>query len=296
MMVTLNRLEDRITGMVNGKPYSCTFSDEKYKALKELETKISACQTIEEVKPLITDFDNATKESYKEIVESLTPHLAVNKATNQFFLKLDTFVSKKPLPASFADRLIKSVEKGIEIEPLIKAWAFFLRPIPGRPAYTAERAQAFADYISAPYVNCDQARKLMKEEGLSEEVANQHATTTQVSITKEGLIVCYKVSEEVTTKYALDDKGTKVIVDRYPKTIDEDTGLISYAEPEHMEDRVFKPAIMDEGGDAFYCDDLKGKAVLGHRIKVGCNHYLESWNQVSTPGSKGLHCGRKFAA
>jgi hypothetical protein len=246
---------------------------------------------MDELRDIVARFEPMTKESYKTLVESKTPHLVVNTATNQFFLKIGQFVSKKPLPAAFATRIITAVEKGIEIEPLIKAWARFLRPIPGRPGYTTERARNFADYISAPYVNEEAARKLMAEEGMSVEVARKHATTTQVAITREGLLVCYKVSHELTTKYALDENGNKKTVDRFDKTIDPDTGMITYAEPEHVEDRVFQPAIMGTRGDAFFCDDLNGKRVEGHIIKVGCAHYLSDWSKVSSPGSKGLHCG-----
>lgn len=289
-MLTVNRIQDRITGMVNGQPFSCTFSQEKYDLMKALEDRALHANTMDELREIVAEFQPMTKESYKELVESKTPHLMVNTVTNQFFLKVGNFVSKKALPKAFADRIIKAVEKGIEIEPLIKAWVRYLRPIPGRPAYSEQRAQDFADYISAPYVNETLKEKLMKEEGLSDEVAAAQATTTQVAITREGLLVCYKVSTELNTKYALDENGNKIVVDRYSKSIDPDTGLVTHNEPEHVEDRVFEPAIMGTSGDSFYCDNgIERK--LGHIIKVGCSHYLESWDQVSRPGSKGLHCG-----
>lgn len=291
MMITVNRIQDRITGMVNGQSFSCTFSEEKYNAMKVLEDKSLQVTTMEDLKDIVALFEPMTKESYKELIESKTPHLMVNTATNQFFLKVGNHVSTKPLPSSFADRIIKAVEKGIEIEPLIKAWTRFLRPIPGRPGYSEQRAEDFAEYISAPYVNTDLANKLMEEEGLSLETAKQHATTTQVAITREGLLVCYKVSEEVTTKFSLDADGDAILVDRYSKTIDPDTGIITYAEPEYVEDRVFRPAIMGESGDEFVCEDMSGNKTTGHRIRVGCSHYLPSWSQVSRPGCKGLHCG-----
>lgn len=290
-MITVNRIENRITGMVNGESFSCTFSEEKYTAMKALEDKSLQATTMEELKDIVAEFKPMTKESYKELVESKTPHLMVNTATNQFFLKVGNHVSTKPLPAAFAERIIKAVDSGIEIEPLIKAWTRFLRPIPGRPAYSLERANQFAEYISAPYINTELANRLMEEEGLSSEVAEQHATTTQVAITKEGLLVCYKVSEEITTKYALTEDGEKVVVDRYPKAIDPDTGVITYQEPEYVEDRVFRPAIMGNRGDEFVCESLGGNKTTGHVIRVGCSHYLESWDQVSHPGCKGLHCG-----
>lgn len=294
-MITVNRIQDRITGMVNGVSYSCAFSEEKYKALRELEDQALKAASMEELRSIVEKFNLACKESYKDLVESATPHLAVNPATNQFFLRVVTptgvHISNKPLPEKFAKRIIEAVGKKVEVEPLVMAWTRFLRPIPGRPAYSAERAEAFAEYISAPYVCPTRVSQLMKEEGLTQEQAEANATTTQVSVTREGLLVCYKVSKELHEKYALDDKGNAILVDRYAKKIDQDTGLITEDIPEFVEDRTFEPAIMGTGGDAFWCEALSGEKKLGHIIRVGHVHYLDNWNQVSRPGNKGLHCG-----
>jgi len=290
-MVTLNRIENRIVGTLNGHPFSCNYTEAKWKALKEGEEKALKATTMEELKAVIEEITPMTKDSFKEITETATPHLAVNPATNQFYLKNGDYVSKIPLPTTFAEKLMTSLEKGIDIEPLIKAWARFLRPIPGRPVYTAQRGKEFASYISALYVNQDKVASLMKEEGLSNEKATELATTTQVAITREGLLVCYKVSTELNTKYALDADGNKIQVPRYDKKIDEDTGLITEATPEFVEDRVFQPAIMGTGGDEFFCTDTLGNGKAGHIIRVGHWHYLDSWSKVSTPASKGLHCG-----
>jgi hypothetical protein len=70
-----------------------------------------------------------------------------------------------------------------------------------------------------------------------------------------------------------------------------DTGEIeSEGLPEFVEDRLFEPAVMGRGGDAFYCGDNKG-----HFIKVGQTHRLESWDQVDTNDNRscvpGLHIG-----
>lgn len=43
---------------------------------------------------------------------------------------------------------------------------------------------------------------------------------------------------------------------------------------------------MGQGGDEFNSGEKKG-----HFIRVGQKHWLDSWDQVSTPGRKGLHCG-----
>jgi len=50
---------------------------------------------------------------------------------------------------------------------------------------------------------------------------------------------------------------------------------------------------MGQRGDEFNCVSLDGTSIVkkGHHIRVGCSHFLDTWDQVSTPGSKGLHCG-----
>lgn len=290
-MVTINRIESRIIGTLNGHPFSCMYSEEKFTLLKQLETKANTANTMEELKATIEEMTPLTKDSFKDRVTTATPHLAVNPVTNKFYLQNGEYISTIPLPTVFAEKIMTSLEKGIDIEPLVKAWARFLRPIPGRPAYTPKRGKEFASYISSLYVNYDKVRELVNTEGLSEEKATEIATTTQVAITKEGLLVCYKVSEELTTKWALDEKGEKIQVPRYGRTIDENTGLVVEKIPEAVEDRVFQPAIMGTSGDDFICEDLTGNKIVGHIIKVGCVHYLDSWSKVSTPGSKGLHCG-----
>lgn len=290
-MVTINRIESRIVGTINGHPFSCQYSEPKWKALKELEEKANTAATMVELKLIIDEITPMTKDSYKELTETATPHLVVNEATNQFYLKNGQYISNIPLPGVFAEKLMTSLDKGIDIEPLVKAWARFLRPIPGRPAYSKERGENFAYYISALYTNESKVSELMEKEGLSFEKAQELSTTTQVAITKEGLIVCYKVSEELTTKWALDENNQKIKVPRCAKTIDPDTGLVSEATPEFVEERVFEPAIQRTSGDAFFCTDLTGTGKEGHLIKVGHVHYLDSWDKVSKPGCKGLHCG-----
>ncbi|RUP42208.1 MAG: hypothetical protein EKK63_02605 [Acinetobacter sp.] len=293
MFITVNKVNDRITGQVNGQPYHCTYTAEKFAAMKELAESSYDIASMQEMKALIESFLPYTKESYKEIIESKTPHLFVNPVTNEFFLKLKNGKkSSIPLPTPFATRIMKAVDEGLSVEPLLKAWARFLCPIPGRPAYTQERGHLFAEYISAPYISKTEVNRLMLEEKLSEEVALSLATTTQVAITKEGFLNCYKVSKEVTDRYALDDKEEVVKKSVLIKKVDAETGLVSYEDPlQYAEDRLFEPAVMGQSGDAFVCSSLGGNLKEGHIIKVGHVHYLKDWSQVSIPGQKGLHCG-----
>ena len=72
--------------------------------------------------------------------------------------------------------------------------------------------------------------------------------------------------------------------------MDPDTGVVTFAEPEFAEELLFEPAVMGQGGDAFWCG-----AKEGHFIRVGETHKLTSWDQVDCDDShscvRGLHCG-----
>jgi len=294
MMILINRIGDNISGAYNGIPFGVAYSEEKWNAMKELEAKANSVETMEELKPILDEFAMLTQESYKELVETACPWVYVNKATNKFYLQLkpadgtgDAVVSSQPLPKAFVDRILTSVDKKIDVMPLVKAFIRFLR----NPNYSADKARRFAEYINAKHTNTTLQTDLMNK-GLSDEVARERATTTQVAVTQEGLIACYKVSQEVDWKYELDEDENKVKKSRYKPTIDDVTGLVTYATPEHVEDRIFQPAVQGTSGDEFFCGDK-----LGHIIKVGQVHYLPKWDQVNTNDSqscvKGLHVGNQ---
>lgn len=285
-MIIVNLQGDNISGAINGKQFSVTYDEKKYTLMKELEAKANEAQTMDELKAIVTEFEPLTTESYKELVESASPYLFVNRHTNKYYLKYKKVISSRALPKALVDKILTSVEKNIDITPLIKCWVRYLRETPGRPKYTEERANRFANYITQTYVNQEVVNRLMKEEGFSEEAATAKATTNQVAITQEGLIVCYKVSREVLSRYDLNEEEEVVKKSRYSKKVDPDTGVVTYDEPEFVEDRLFEPCVMGQGGDEFHSGDRKG-----HFIRVGESHWLDSWDQVGEPGHKGLHCG-----
>lgn len=294
-MINVNRTESVISGSVNGKPFGVTFSEEKYQEMKALETRANAAQTMEEMKEIVAEFEPYTQESYKEIVETACPFLYVNKNSNKFYLKYKDEISSKEVPQALVDRILKSVEKNIDITPLIKCWVRFLR---GKQ-YSDRKAKLFAKYINAQYTNYGRVAELEQTEGLSNEAATRLATTPQVAITMEGLIVGYKVSKEVKERYELDEDENVVTKSRYKKSVDPDTGMVTYDEPEYVEERLFMPAVQGKGGDEFNCvgTDVKGQsyAKKGHHIRVGAAHFLDSWDQVDCNDDrscvKGLHIG-----
>lgn len=283
-----------ITGSANGKSFNVSYSKERWDAMQDIKNRANAAGSMEELKALLEEFDPLTNESYKEIVESKSPYLFVNPATNRFYLKYKNVVSKEPLPQVFVDRILESIEKGIDPKPLIKCWVRFLR----NPNYSENKARLFAWYINQTYTDPKINSKFLAE-GIAPERARDMATSYQTPVTDEGLICTYKVSREITKKFIKNDQEDDAVkqVNRYDFEVDEFTGLKTYKQPEHVEDRVFEPAMMGQRGDAFSLFENNGVPYKAdtHIIQVGKIHSLKDWKQVNCDdndfGVPGLHCG-----
>tara|TARA_Y100000356_G_C11259076_1_gene292209 strand:+ start:1719 stop:2891 length:1173 start_codon:yes stop_codon:yes gene_type:complete len=296
-MITINVIEGRISGSYGDTPFSVNYDEVTYNKMVTLQSKAEEVTTMDEYNALMEEFAKLTVQDYKTTIETDCPWIHVNEATGQFFLTYGGVVSSIPMPQALVDRILASMDKEAEYLPLIKMWIRFLRnPILRKKMDNGNGenfANRFFNFVNLEYVHPKLKKELMEDHGLSEEVAERRATMYQMKITKEGLLNGYKVSEEVLTKY---DTETGEEVDRYKRMFDPDTGEISGdGLPEHVEDRLFQPAIMGTSGDAFYCEGPNGYAKPGHFIKVGCTHRLPDWSYVNTNDNqfcvKGLHFG-----
>ena len=296
-MITINVIEGRISGSYGDTPFSVNYDEVTYNKMVTLQSKAEEVTTMDEYNALMEEFAKLTVQDYKTTIETDCPWIHVNEATGQFFLTYGGVVSSIPMPQALVDRILASMDKEAEYLPLIKMWIRFLRNPILRKKMDNGNGENFADrffnFVNLEYVHPKLKKELMEDHGLSEEVAERRATMYQMKITKEGLLNGYKVSEEVLTKY---DTETGEEVDRYKRMFDPDTGEISGdGLPEHVEDRLFQPAIMGTSGDAFYCEGPNGYANPGHFIKVGCSHRLPDWSYVNTNDNqfcvKGLHFG-----
>ena len=247
-----------------------------------------------EYKEILANFEVLAVEDYTTTIETECEHIHVNKATGEFFLKSNGIVSSYPMPQALVDRIFESIDKEISFMPLVKMWTRWLRnPILAEKTEKSDFSQRFFNFVNLQYVHPTLKNELMEEHGLSEEVAERRATMYQMKITNEGLLNGYKVSKEIMHKY---DTKTGEQVDRYARTFNPDTGEIDGdGLPETVEERLFEPAIMGSGGDAFYCEGTNGYGSPQHFIKVGCRHRLPSWSHVNTNDRqscvKGLHFG-----
>lgn len=283
-MIIVNRQGNVISGSVNGTPFNIPFSEGKYKVMLELADRAKNAKTIEELRFLVDEFKTLTRENYGDFVETRSPYVKVNKDNNKFYLQYNGVISSKAMPDKLGQRIVRAVERSVDILPLVKFWVRFLH----NPNYTDSKAIRLVEYISATYTNPDQVKLLVNTKGLSEVMAQELSTVPQVSITQEGLLVGYKVSKEITDSYH-NRQNSKLLSDK-KQIVDINSGLIVYDPTKYDEDRIFEPVMQGQQGDAFYCGDY-----LGHIIKVGRIHYLPSWDMVNCndnqTGVKGLHCG-----
>ena len=296
-MITINVIEDKICGSYGDTPFAVQYTEDTYASMMTLADEAGTVTTMDDYKTIMSEFAELCVVDYTKTVESKCSYIHVNKNTGEFFLKNEGVTSSIPMPQALVDRIFESIDKGVSFEPLVKMWTRWLRnPILAEKAKTdrgIDFSNRFFNFVNMQYVHPKLKEELMEEHGLSEQIAEQRATMYQMKITREGLLNGYKVSREVMHKY---DPQTGEQVDRYARTFNIDTGEIEGdGLPEHVEDRLFEPAMMGSGGDAFYCEGDNGYSSPQHFIKVGCVHRLDSWSKVNTDDQrscvKGLHIG-----
>ena len=295
-MLTFEVIEDQIAGSINGEPFSIDFDAKIYKSLQKLETDLEEMTDVKAFTEMLEKAKVIVTKDLATVIETECEYVKVNRKTGAFHLFYNEKLSSIPMPKELVERILASQDKGIDFMPLIKMWVRFLRnPNLNMPGKGAAFAQKFFNFVNMKYVH-PELMKEFEDDGFSSEEATKRATMYQMKITKEGLLNGYKVSSEVLVKYEEDEKGDIVQTDRYSRTFDVNTGKITGTEfPEHVEDRLFEPAMMGQGGDAFSCVGKNGFDDAQHFIKVGCTHSLSSWDQVNindnTSCVKGLHIG-----
>ena len=299
-MISINVIDDKISGSYGDKTFCVDFNKEVYAIMSDLAERANTAVTMEDYKKVLDLFEPLTVQDYTKTIQDKCEHIHVNKSTGEFFLAYGNVVSSIPMPKALVERIYESMDKGLDFMPLVKMWTRWLRNPVLRTkmdkGWGNEFCERFFNYINLKYVHPTLKKELMEEKGLSEEVAERRATMYQMKITKEGLLNGYKVSTEIITKFKEGEDGEAIEVPRYKRTFNVDTGEIeSEGLPEHVEDRLFQPAIMGSSGDAFFCEGVNGYAKPNHFIKVGCTHRLPGWDYVNTNDRascvKGLHFG-----
>lgn len=300
-MIVVNRIGDgkNISVTCRDKEFNVLYTKDRFKKLLKISEKSMEVTSMDELNKLLEQVEVLCANDYQEKVESFHPELTYQPATEQYYLKLNSKISKIPLPSALVWRIEESMDKGISVDPIIKFWKRALR---NKKADNPDFMRRLTEYINMTYVNPEKVAEYM-EAGLNRELAKEKATTYEVQITQEGLIACYKTSDEYLDKFEEDEDGNIVKVPRYKtkKTFDPDTGKIlsesDGREDIAGEDRIFIPHVQKMLGDAFYCEGPKttDQTSLGHFIRIGHVHRLPDWSFVNCNDRescvKGLHIG-----
>ena len=300
-MISINVIGDLISGSYGNTPFSRTYEEGIYNQMVVLADQADQVDTVEEYNGILAEFALlATEDLGKRIrIANIAGAIFLSKdSAGRHFIEYENGTTiNTPLPESLVNRILDSIDSGIDTTPLAKLWMRWLRnPIlrkKNEEGKGEEFTKRFFEFIDMKYVHPRLRIEFMDEYGLSEELATQRATMYQVKVTKEGLVNAFKVSREILHKY---DTETGEEVPRYQRTFNPDTGEIdSDGLPEHVEDRLFEPSVKGQSGDAFYCEGANGYSEPQHFIKVGCTHRLPSWDMVNTNDNRscvpGLHVG-----
>lgn len=282
MKLVLNKIGERLSGVIGTETFNVPFSTELYKSLNEAVASFEDAATMEDAQAVVALTLPLVQVKVQEIVQTKCIFLVFNNNTNKYYLKNKGVVSSHPMPAKLVDWIIESVEKEIDFMPVVKAWTRFLR----NPNFSSKNAERFAKYLTTTVVDYKEVKRLMAEEGVTEEVATARATFRDVSLTRNGLISTYKYGQIKYKKFNAEDGK---IMDRYEKTYDEETGQVTIKLPEFAEEYYLIPPICGEGNDPVAINGGEKK----HRIIVGAIHTLD-WNQVNTHNdsmNKGLWVG-----
>ena len=92
-MITINVIENQISGSYGDTPFSVNYSEDTYGKMMELSDRQQSVTTMDEYNTLMEEFAKLTIQDYKTTVETECPIIHVNEATGQFFLKHNDVVS-----------------------------------------------------------------------------------------------------------------------------------------------------------------------------------------------------------
>lgn len=295
MSIIVNLNDDIISGSINAEVFGRTFDQVIYDQMLVIAEAANKADTVKEYKEMVEEFKKLTEEDISGHLGTFHNDIFIDRKTGEYFLKHNGVISSVPMPSTMVERIKTSLDKKIDISPLLKAWIRFLRNPKNVGGFYDQSgfAERFFNFIDIKFTNHELVDELMEEKGYSQEVAEKMATTYSMKLTNEGLLAGFKVSKEITKRYKLNEKGEKESFDVYQtgaKSIDPISGLITTEKVElSNEERVFEPAVYS-GGDDFFCNDK-----LGYIIKVGATHRLPGWNDVNCNDEqscvKGLHVG-----
>lgn len=288
MKLTVNKIQNVISGIIGSEKYSVPFSQETFNTLQKLEASLDDATSLEEVNTILKDAKEFTSRDFKSKIEEAAPNIMYDKEKNSYYLRQNNVVSKYRIPKVLADKITKAYEESLPIEPMVRAWVHFLR----NPNFNPTKAEFFATYLTTTVGDQKDYAKFIGL-GYSSEVAEQMSTYNDISLTKNGLLSTYKYVRVKDWKF--DEHGAQI--DRWMKVYDPETGAYSIpdapiAGTTPLEEWPLLPPVMGESGDPCIVSGFERPT---HFVKVGAIHSLPDWSYVDCDDRrscvKGLHVG-----
>ena len=293
-MLVFRKVENLITGQINGTPFNLPKSDETVSRMEEFRQRFENEEdvTTEEVLEYIQEVRSGEVAGSNE-------YLIFRPTTGEYFLKFEGVRSKIAIPAVLVKFIEDSYDKGIDFTPVLKAWLRLLDNV----RYSKSMANFFSEYLSTDYTDVEAMNKLIEEDDIDADIAKTMSTYTDIAITQEGFLATYKVATRVTSEFVMEwdpeagetgefVKVKRDILQKLAPEIDSVTGRMTkkggFKDPEFKEDYVFTPSICKDG-DRFFSNN-----VLGYQYKVGQMQHLPEKaqrNLANTFGGGGLYIG-----
>lgn len=288
MKLTVNKIQNVISGVIGNEKYSVPFSPQTFATLQKLEADLDQATSLEAVNTILAEAKEFTSRDFKSKIEEAAPNIMYDKEKNSYYLKQNNVVSKYRIPKVLADKITKAYEENLPIEPMIRAWVHFLR----NKNFSENKAELFANYLTTVVVDKKDYKKFI-DLGYSHDVSQQMATYNDISLTKNGLLSTYKYAAIKDWKF--DEHGK--VIERWTKIYDPETGVMSQPDAPvvgqtPLEEWPLLPPVMGESGDPCI---VSGVEKPSHFIKVGAVHSLPDWSYVNCNDRdwavKGLHLG-----
>ena len=126
-MILLNVIEGVISASIDSEVFTKTFSEDNFKELSALADSANNATTVVDYKVAVEKFKKTCKEEISGFLGTFHNDIFVDNKTGEFYLKHNGQISAVPMPQAMVDRIKTSIDKKIDINPLIKAWIRFLR-------------------------------------------------------------------------------------------------------------------------------------------------------------------------
>ena len=130
MLLTVNKVNEVLSGITGDDSYSIPYTKESYDALLDLETKFDSVASFTDAQGLV-DLAKIviTNASQKQGLALYGDSLKFDKDSGKFYLysKAKDVTSTHALPKVLADKIVEAIDKDLTADPLIKAWTWFLK-------------------------------------------------------------------------------------------------------------------------------------------------------------------------